>query len=78
MRPCAAARAAAPYPDRSDAGPAAPGAARDTRSSKTKDFMKHSALSSRAIQVSVLALALAALAGCDSLNDYLAPDRVNY
>lgn len=30
--------------------------------------MKHSAFSSRAIQVSVLALALAALAGCDSYN----------
>ncbi|AOJ68389.1 MULTISPECIES: outer membrane protein assembly factor BamC [Burkholderia] len=40
--------------------------------------MKHSAFSSRAIQVSVLALALGALAGCDTLNDYLAPDRVNY
>ncbi|KAF1029466.1 MAG: hypothetical protein GAK40_00503 [Burkholderia plantarii] len=40
--------------------------------------MKHFAFSSRAFQASVMALALAALAGCDTLNDYLAPDRVNY
>ncbi|RQU84611.1 outer membrane protein assembly factor BamC [Burkholderia cenocepacia] len=40
--------------------------------------MKRFAFSSRAIQLSVVALALGALAGCDTLNDYLAPDRVNY
>ncbi|ACR29516.1 outer membrane protein assembly factor BamC [Burkholderia glumae] len=40
--------------------------------------MKHFAFSSRAFQASVMALALGALAGCDTLNDYLAPDRVNY
>ncbi|MEX3629164.1 MAG: outer membrane protein assembly factor BamC [Burkholderia sp.] len=40
--------------------------------------MKHFAFSSRALQASVVALALGALAGCDTLNDYLAPDRVNY
>lgn len=40
--------------------------------------MKHFAFSSRAIQASVVALALGALAGCDTLNDYFAPDRVNY
>lgn len=40
--------------------------------------MKRFAFSSRAIQMSVVALALGALAGCDTLNDYLAPDRVNY
>ncbi len=40
--------------------------------------MKHFAFSSRAVQASVMALALGALAGCDTLNDYLAPDRVNY
>ena len=39
--------------------------------------MKRFAFSSRAIQMSVMALALGALAGCDTLNDY-PPDRVNY
>lgn len=40
--------------------------------------MKRSAFSTRAVQMSVMALALGALAGCDTLNDYLAPDKVNY
>ncbi|CAN0621971.1 outer membrane protein assembly factor BamC [Burkholderia multivorans] len=40
--------------------------------------MKRFAFSSRAMQISVMALALGTLAGCDTLNDYLAPDRVNY
>ncbi|WP_179402392.1 outer membrane protein assembly factor BamC [Burkholderia guangdongensis] len=40
--------------------------------------MKRFAFSSRAIQISTVALALGALAGCDTLNDYLAPDKVNY
>ncbi|WDD94540.1 outer membrane protein assembly factor BamC [Burkholderia sp. FERM BP-3421] len=40
--------------------------------------MKHFAFSPRALQVAIVAFALGALAGCDTLNDYLAPDRVNY
>ena len=40
--------------------PAPSGAAPDERSSKTKDFMKRFAFSSRAIQMSVMALALRA------------------
>jgi outer membrane protein assembly factor BamC len=40
--------------------------------------MKRFAFSSRAIQMTTVALALGALAGCDTLNDYLAPDKVNY
>lgn len=40
--------------------------------------MKHLAFSSRVLQISVVALALGALAGCESLNDYFAPDRVDY
>jgi len=47
----------------------------------TKDPMKRSALSTHATRLSVLSLGLAsvvALSGCDTLNDWLAPDRVNY
>ena len=43
--------------------------------------MKRSALLTQAERLSVLSLgasALFALAGCDTLNDWLAPDRVNY
>ncbi|SAK40238.1 lipoprotein [Caballeronia calidae] len=43
--------------------------------------MKRSALLTQAKRLSVLSLgasALFALAGCDTLNDWLAPDRVNY
>ncbi|QYD67470.1 outer membrane protein assembly factor BamC [Paraburkholderia edwinii] len=40
--------------------------------------MKRSALSIHATRVAVLTLAVSALAGCESLNDMLATDRVNY
>ncbi|WP_087657239.1 outer membrane protein assembly factor BamC [Caballeronia terrestris] len=43
--------------------------------------MKRSALSTHATRLSALSLGLAtvvALSGCDTLNDWLAPDRVNY
>jgi outer membrane protein assembly factor BamC len=40
--------------------------------------MKYRASSVRVLQLSTLALALASLAGCDSLNDYFASDRVDY
>ncbi|WP_244815715.1 outer membrane protein assembly factor BamC [Caballeronia sp. Lep1P3] len=43
--------------------------------------MKHSALLTQAKRLSVLSLGAGvvfALAGCDTLNDWLAPDRVNY
>ncbi|MDR5750190.1 MULTISPECIES: outer membrane protein assembly factor BamC [unclassified Caballeronia] len=43
--------------------------------------MKRSALSTHAARLSALSLGLAtvvALSGCDTLNDWLAPDRVNY
>ncbi|KNH04709.1 putative transmembrane protein [Candidatus Burkholderia brachyanthoides] len=43
--------------------------------------MKRSALLTQAARLSVLSLgvgALVALSGCDALNDWLAPDRVNY
>jgi outer membrane protein assembly factor BamC len=40
--------------------------------------MKRSALSLHATRMAVLALAIGSLAGCESLNDYFASDRVNY
>ncbi|QGZ61267.1 outer membrane protein assembly factor BamC [Paraburkholderia acidisoli] len=40
--------------------------------------MKRSALSLHATRMAVLALALGSLAGCESLNDMFASDRVNY
>ncbi|SDG97894.1 outer membrane protein assembly factor BamC [Paraburkholderia phenazinium] len=40
--------------------------------------MKRSAISLHATRMAALALALVTLAGCDTLNDWLAPDRVNY
>ncbi|TAM07087.1 MAG: outer membrane protein assembly factor BamC [Paraburkholderia sp.] len=40
--------------------------------------MKRSALSLHATRMAVLALAIGSLAGCESLNDVLAPDHVNY
>lgn len=40
--------------------------------------MKRSALSLRATRLAVLALAFGPLAGCESLNDWFASDRVNY
>jgi hypothetical protein len=48
------------------------------RSSFTKDLMKRSALSLHATRMAALALALVTLAGCDTLNDWFASDRVNY
>lgn len=48
------------------------------RSRFTKDLMKRSALSSHATRAAVLAVALSTLAGCESLNDMLASDRVDY
>jgi outer membrane protein assembly factor BamC len=44
----------------------------------TKDPMKRSSLFTHAQRLSVLSLAIFTLAGCDTLNDWLAPDRVNY
>src|ERR1700744_2866187 len=47
----------------------------------TKDLMKRSAFSTHAWRLSVLSLGfgtLFSLAGCDTLNDWLAPDTVNY
>ncbi|QBQ97808.1 outer membrane protein assembly factor BamC [Paraburkholderia pallida] len=40
--------------------------------------MKHPVLSLHATRMAVLALALGSLAGCESLNDMFASDRVNY
>jgi outer membrane protein assembly factor BamC len=40
--------------------------------------MKRSALSLHATRMAALALALVTLAGCDTLNDWFASDRVNY
>jgi outer membrane protein assembly factor BamC len=40
--------------------------------------MKRSAFSLHATRLAVLALALGTLAGCDTLNDWFASDRVNY
>ncbi|WP_028224446.1 outer membrane protein assembly factor BamC [Paraburkholderia ferrariae] len=40
--------------------------------------MKRSALSLHATRLAVLALAIGPLAGCESLNDWFASDRVNY
>ena len=40
--------------------------------------MKRSALSLHATRMAALALALTTLAGCDTLNDWFASDRVNY
>ncbi|MDE1183952.1 outer membrane protein assembly factor BamC [Paraburkholderia sp.] len=40
--------------------------------------MKRSALSLHATRMAALALGLATLAGCDTLNDWFASDRVNY
>ena len=40
--------------------------------------MKRSALSLHATRMAALALALSTLAGCDTLNDWFASDRVNY
>jgi outer membrane protein assembly factor BamC len=40
--------------------------------------MKRSALSSHAMRLVAMTLAVSALAGCESLNDMLATDRVNY
>ncbi|KAF1006219.1 MAG: outer membrane protein assembly factor BamC [Burkholderia sp.] len=40
--------------------------------------MKHFAFFSRALQASLVAFLLGALAGCETLNHYLSPDRVNY
>ena len=40
--------------------------------------MKRSALSLHATRMAALALALGMLAGCDTLNDWFASDRVNY
>ncbi|MEX3942232.1 hypothetical protein AB4Y44_22235, partial [Paraburkholderia sp. BR10937] len=40
--------------------------------------MKRSAFSLHATRMAVLALALGSLAGCESLNDMFASDRVNY
>jgi outer membrane protein assembly factor BamC len=40
--------------------------------------MKRSAFSPRATRLAVLALALCTLAGCETLNDWFASDRVNY
>lgn len=48
------------------------------RSSITKDLMKRSALSLHATRMAALTLALVTLAGCDTLNDWFASDRVNY
>lgn len=48
------------------------------RTSITKDHMKRSALSSHAMRLVAVALAVSALAGCDTLNDALSTDRVNY
>lgn len=58
--------------------PRARGAVNGRRSSQTKDFMKYRASSLRVVQVSTLALALASLAGCESLSDYFASDHVDY
>ncbi|CAB3643710.1 outer membrane protein assembly factor BamC [Trinickia soli] len=40
--------------------------------------MKRSAFSLHAIRAAALLLAISTLAGCDTLNDWFAPDRVNY
>ncbi|WP_153100692.1 outer membrane protein assembly factor BamC [Paraburkholderia hayleyella] len=40
--------------------------------------MKRSAISLHATRMAALALALSTLAGCESLNEWFAPDRVNY
>ena len=47
----------------------------------TKDFMKRSAFLTHAWRLSALSLGFGvfvSLAGCDTLNDWLAPDTVNY
>jgi outer membrane protein assembly factor BamC len=44
----------------------------------TKDFMKRSAYSTPAVRTAVVVLVLSTLAGCESLNDYFASDKVNY
>src|SRR6478735_1648356 len=50
-------------------------------SAAKKDLMKSSALLTQAKRLSVLSLGagvIFSLAGCETLNDWLAPDRVNY
>ncbi|PPB83960.1 Beta-barrel assembly machine subunit BamC [Mycetohabitans endofungorum] len=44
----------------------------------TKDFMERFDFSARRLRVTVWAVAVLSLAGCDTLNDVLAPDRVDY
>jgi outer membrane protein assembly factor BamC len=44
----------------------------------TKDLMKRSAFSIHAIRAAALVLAISTLAGCDTLNDWFASDRVDY
>jgi outer membrane protein assembly factor BamC len=54
---------------------------RDALSAAKKDLMKRSVLLTQAARLGVVSAslgALVALSGCDTLNDWLAPDRVNY
>jgi len=44
----------------------------------TKDLMKRSAFSIRALNGLTIVLAISTLAGCDTLNDWFSTDRVNY
>jgi outer membrane protein assembly factor BamC len=44
----------------------------------TKDSMKRSVFSQHAVRTAALVLALSTLAGCDTLNDWFATDRVDY